>query len=240
VDSFDRTILVYLHELLENSPLLTKFMLFLYSDDLKFGVFVALIWWAWFEAKDKPHVREVREKIIAGFIGAMCCLGVVRVMVAYLPMRLRPLANPSLGLNFPVPAEGYAQWSSFPSDHAALFTFLTVTLFSISVPLGILGLLDTVFLICFPRIFLGIHYPTDIVAGAIMGVAGGIVFAGAGLRSYLSRPILAWIEMHPASFYASAFILSFVLAHVFFPVINIALRARHFAVLITHTLHAVR
>ena len=144
------------------------------------------------------------------------------------------------GLDFPVPAEGYAEWSSFPSDHAALFSFLTASLFNISTPLGIAGLVDTVFLICLPRIVLGIHYPTDILAGAALGVAGGVFFTRTRIRRVLSKPIFAWMEVHPASFYASAFLLSFVLAHVFFPVINILVRVKHLATFSTRNMHAVR
>jgi PAP2 superfamily protein len=209
-------------------------MVSIYEDELKLGVFVALIWWAWFEAKDTNRVQEIREKIVASLIGGICCLAVVRLMVTYLPMRIRPLANPDLGLGFPIPGEGFKDWSSFPSDHAALFFFLTVCLFSISVPLGSLALFDTVFLICFPRVFVGVHYPTDILAGAAMGIADGLLFTRERIRKYLAGPILRWMDFHPASFYASAFLLSFVLAHVFFPVLRIVWEVKGLAAIVAH------
>jgi membrane-associated phospholipid phosphatase len=77
------------------------------------------------------------------------------------------------------------QWSAFPSDTAALFFFLATCLWSISTLLGSLALLDAAFLICLPRVFLGIHYPTDILAGAVIGVVGGYWATRPNARAWL-------------------------------------------------------
>ena len=238
MNSFDYNILLYMHYLSSRSPIFTKAVVGLYGDELKLGFFVALIWWAWFDAKNSDRLEEVREKIVAGLVGGVCSLVIVRLMVTFLPMRVRPLANPALAWHFPIPTGGFANWSSFPSDHAALFTLLTVCLFSISVPLGWLALFDTVFLICMPRVFVGVHYPTDMVVGSLMGLVGGYWVTRPGVRAYLARPVLRWMDVHPASFYASAFLLSFVIAHVFFPILNLALGAKKLVVLSIHA-HSV-
>jgi|SRR5580704_12754266 undecaprenyl-diphosphatase len=221
MNSFDYNILVYLNHFGSHSPILTKVIVGIYQDSLKLGLFVALIWWAWFDESHRAHFQEAREKIVASLIGGMLCVGLVRIMVLVLPFRQRPMSTPSLGLTFPIAAEGWGNWSSFPSDHAALFSLLTVCLFSISRRLGLVALVDTVFLICLPRIFVGVHYPTDLIAGALMGIAAGYWLTREQVRSFLSRPMLQWLHVHPASFYASAFLFSFLLAHVFFPVTNI-------------------
>src|SRR6266481_1039870 len=226
MNSFDYNILVYLNHLGNHSPVLMKVIVGIYQDSLKLALFVALIWWAWFEASDRARLQVAREKIVASFIGGLLCVGLVRIMVLVLPFRQRPMSIPSLGLTFPIATEGWGNWSSFPSDHAALFSLLTVCLFSISTRLGLLALFDTVFLICLPRIFVGVHYPTDLIVGALMGSAAGYWLTREQVRTSLSRPMLHWLHVHPASFYSCAFLFSFLLAHVFFPVTNILIDTR--------------
>jgi undecaprenyl-diphosphatase len=203
-----------------------KVMVGIYQDSLKLAFFVALFWWAWFDAKDPARLHEAREKIVASFIGGMLCVGLVRVMALVLPFRTRPLANTSLCLTFPVATDTWGHWSSFPSDHAALFFSLTVCLFSISTRLGLLALADTVFLICLPRMFVGVHYPTDLILGALIGIVAGRWLMRKRVRGFLSRPMLRWLDVHPASFYSSAFLFSFLLSHVFFPAMNLAINAK--------------
>jgi len=215
-------------------PILSKVIVGIYDDSMKLGLFVALLWWAWFESRDSDSIQVVREKIVASLIGGVLSVGLVRLMILELPFRSRPLSNPSLGLVFPVASEGWLSWSSFPSDHAALFSLLTVCLFSISDGLGLLALLDTVFLICLPRVFVGVHYPTDLVVGASIGIAAGYWVTRGRVRRVLSRPLLRWLQVHPASFYAAAFVFSFLLAHVFFPATKLIEGTRLFARAILH------
>lgn len=60
---------------------------------------------------------------------------------------------------------------SFPSGHSAIsFCMMTViALFSKSKSLNIMAVV-LAFLIAFSRLYLYIHYPTDVIVGAIMGV----------------------------------------------------------------------
>jgi hypothetical protein len=57
-------------------------------------------------------------------------------------------------------------WSSFPSDHACLFFALATGLCLISPVIGGLALLHASLIVSLPRIYLGLHYPTDVLAGA--------------------------------------------------------------------------
>lgn len=70
----------------------------------------------------------------------------------------------------------HATGKSFPSDHTTVTTaiaagFLFVTPFK---KLGVAILLSAV-VIGFSRIFVGIHYPADIVGGLATGLAGGVL-----------------------------------------------------------------
>jgi len=61
----------------------------------------------------------------------------------------------------------------FPSDHAVLFFALATGLFMAHRKLGIAAYAWVIVAICFPRLYLGIHWPTDVIAGAAVGVALG-------------------------------------------------------------------
>ena len=62
-------------------------------------------------------------------------------------------------------------WSSFPSDHAILFMALAVAIFLASRRFGWLALTYTTLCIIGPRVYLGWHWPTDVLAGALLGAA---------------------------------------------------------------------
>ena len=59
--------------------------------------------------------------------------------------------------------------SSFPSGHAAFFFALSTVIYFYNKKAGILFFLAS-FLISISRVFCGIHWPSDILAGAIIGI----------------------------------------------------------------------
>ncbi|HEB01420.1 MAG TPA: phosphatase PAP2 family protein [Candidatus Portnoybacteria bacterium] len=59
--------------------------------------------------------------------------------------------------------------SSFPSGHTAFFFALSVSIFFFNKKAGSIFLVASLF-IGLARVFVGIHYPLDILAGAVVGV----------------------------------------------------------------------
>ncbi len=77
---------------------------------------------------------------------------------------------------------------SFPSGHTAQAFFLMTTVanyFKLS-PLIALGLYAVAVLVGVTRVYLGMHFPRDVVGGAVLGLFWGIVVAVIG--SYLAFP----------------------------------------------------
>jgi len=62
--------------------------------------------------------------------------------------------------------------ASFPSGHAAFFFALSLVVYHYNKKAGI-GFFIASFLISISRVFVGIHWPSDILAGAIVGIFSG-------------------------------------------------------------------
>lgn len=63
---------------------------------------------------------------------------------------------------------------SFPSGHTSA-SFSVATIIALNIPELSLFAISIAFLIGISRIYLGVHYPTDVVAGIIIGVGSGII-----------------------------------------------------------------
>jgi undecaprenyl-diphosphatase len=67
--------------------------------------------------------------------------------------------------------------SSFPAGHAAT-AFAGATLLSYVAPKAMPGFFALAVLIACSRVYVGVHYPSDVIAGAIVGAAVGAVAIG--------------------------------------------------------------
>lgn len=67
--------------------------------------------------------------------------------------------------------------SSFPAGHAAT-AFAGATLLSYVAPKAMPGFFALAVLIAYSRVYVGVHYPGDVIAGAIVGAAVGAVAIG--------------------------------------------------------------
>ena len=185
------------------------------SDLLKGGVLLALLWWCWTRRSGTligPDLYSVRT-----IVGALVAIAVGRGMQNFLPMRLRPVHDPDIGFVVPHDVNAWAVdgWSSFPSDHAVLFFALATALWWANRTVGIVAFLWTLVVICLPRVYLGLHYPTDILAGGVVGVLIMIavltVPVPAGLRDWLGR----LQAVRPGLVYSLGFLVTLQMATLF-------------------------
>lgn len=68
---------------------------------------------------------------------------------------------------------------SMPSTHTTIFVALSVIVYSMNRKLGFVFWIST-FFICVSRVVLGVHYPVDILVGAILGTIIGLIFVRLG------------------------------------------------------------
>jgi len=216
---FDYTIVIFLNQFVRRSLALDTFFLLGTSSDLLRGCFIAiLIWWCWF--KEGKQQRQNREILLYGIVASMGTVLLARTIAHIVPFRQRPIHNPELVLRF---AEGLARhtlhgWSSFPSDHAAVFFALATSLWLVSRRAGALAMAHALFLVCLPRVCLGIHYPSDVLGGATIGVSLALLGLSVQVRGLVIGRALRWLDRSPRFFYAVFFFLTYLIATIFSPV----------------------
>ncbi|MCC3156350.1 phosphatase PAP2 family protein [Hymenobacter sp. 15J16-1T3B] len=218
VPAFDRHILEALNQWVHVWPRFDVFVEFLsYSSLFKGVLFTVVMWWVWFSSAE-PEVAMHKRQIILGILTG-CLLGmfVARVLVHAFPERPRPLHNTELTLR-PVRAQLVADSkdrSSFPSDHATLFFALATGFCFLSWRLGVAALLYVVVFVCLPRVYLDLHYPTDLLAGGLVGALAAVLCNLPALRQRLYAPLLAWQRRHPSPFYVGLFLMTYQIDDMF-------------------------
>ncbi|BAB53701.1 phosphatase PAP2 family protein [Mesorhizobium japonicum] len=130
---------------------------------------VALQWWS---KTDRVHVRHAT--IVAG-LSFLIGLGANQIILLFVH-RMRPYEAGITHLIIPTSAD----WS-FPSDHATA-AFAIVAAFALqALPGRALVFGSIAVLVAWSRVYVGTHYMTDVLGGALMGICA------AGLVSILYR-----------------------------------------------------
>ncbi len=140
---------------------------------LKGGLLLALYWSLWFRpGSDRDSRRRAISAIVAGALFAVVAC---RVVADLGPHRIRPMYNPHLQHRaYLLPQSlNLVNWSAFPSDTAAYFFALAFGLARLSRRLAVPAMLYAAGWICLPRLFLGEHYASDVIAGALVGIVRG-------------------------------------------------------------------
>ena len=181
---------------------------------LNSAVLVSVYWWAWMTQKsDTNGIRETL--VVTLFLANPLGVLVARVLAASLPYRERPVSDPQLHFNMPYAqtANALIHWSSFPSDHAVVVFCLATGLWMVSRRIGAWALVYAA-LLSIPRIYAGIHYPTDILAGAVMGIGFAFLAKVPSLRNIASTA-LNYLSRRPAYLYILLFMWTFETGELF-------------------------
>jgi undecaprenyl-diphosphatase len=216
MNTFDLNVMTYVNRFSQYSRILDNMICFLSGSHLlKGGVLVTITWWAWF--KSDEHQSHNREHITSTLLCCLLALMLSRVLAVTLPFRLRPLHEEGLGFLVPygMKTSTLDGWSSFPSDHAVLFFVLSTGLLFISRKAGALALAYTALFIALPRIYLGVHYPTDIIAGAIIGMTIALLGNIYLVQNKSLKSIANWSYSKPDIFYPVFFLLTYQIADMF-------------------------
>ena len=214
---FDRAIVLFLNQFAQRSWTLDQLATLIATTDIiKGGVFASFLWWAWFKAG--PEQKRDREIVVATLAGCAVALFAARYLALTLPHHARPIADPTLDFVRPYGKvrTSLEHWSAFPSDHAALFLGMATGICLVSRRLGVFTFAYALVVTGMARIYLGLHYPSDVIAGAALGAGMVGLAVQERVRRPLARAVLAWPQRRPALFYALFFLVTYQIATLFF------------------------
>lgn len=218
MNPIDHHVLAYLNQFAGKSWTFDAAVeLLAHNDNLKTGVFTGLLFWTWFREGERQ--AEDRATLIFGVLASGAALVVARLLAISLPFRERPLRVPDLHFVLPhsIGRHAVLGWSAFPSDNATLFFGLATCLFLVSRKAGLLALAHACLVVAFARVYLGLHYPTDILGGALLGVSAVLLVRVPALRSAVTRWPMEWLRDHPQSFHAAFCMLVVFVSSTFIP-----------------------
>jgi undecaprenyl-diphosphatase len=219
---FDRSIIYFLNSFSRKSWTFDYSVLFIANSTfVRAGLITFMLVWLWFRID--RNLIKTRESILSTVFFTLVALVFVKVFRFFLPFRPRPLHNPELILNLPfgVDSSSLFEWSAFPSDTAAFFFAMASGLFFISRSLGTLAIAYSLVVVCMSRIYLGYHYPTDIIAGMIIGMIFGYISSLPKARRAVAYYPILLMRRHRSAFYGCFFITFVEFTNIFEDVRNV-------------------
>jgi membrane-associated phospholipid phosphatase len=184
------------------------------SVHLKGLAFIGTFGALWFQ-RTKSQVQQ-RETLILLLIAIVLSLIVARLFAQLLPFRVRPMFTSGIGYRPPLLELGayFENWSAFPSDTAAILFAMTTGFWLLSRWWGLLWAGFSVVAMG-ARIYFGLHFPGDILAGALIGVGVTLAINNEFMRARVAAPIVAVEHQAPAIFYALLFPFTYEISTLF-------------------------
>ena len=200
---------------------------------VKGGVLAALLVAVWFRESGDANDMELRHRSIVSGLFATCAAVIIARLLSFaLPFRGRLIYEPGIHFVRPFSMDGQdltGWWTSFPSDNAVLFFALAATVYAGCRRVGIIAYLYALLTVGFARVYIGIHHPTDILAGSVIGIAIVQVSLIPTVRALVTRRPMDWLAKRPQVFYPLMFMLLLAISTVFDPVFSFGHIARKIA-----------
>jgi len=161
--SIDATILLWLNGWVGTFPVLDNIVDVVVSDYLVPVALSTALLGLWFAGKN-PEIRERYQKAV--FVG-MSAIGLSNLsvfVINHIYFRPRPFTQYEVSLLFYRPTD-----SSFPANPAAIAFGVAIAVWMVNRRFG-WALIAIASIFSISRVYAGVFYPSDIVAGALMGV----------------------------------------------------------------------
>ncbi|WP_069806467.1 phosphatase PAP2 family protein [Vulcanisaeta thermophila] len=186
---------VYIFNLIFNheNPAITPILVVLSTDDYgRALVWIPVALVLWFVGSRYERYRRASVVMVASFALSLV-VGELMKHVMYEPrpfmlMNIKPLIHESTD-------------SSYPSGHALIvgtgaYSALLTTPWYVAIPLLIEALLVT-----YGRVYVGVHWPIDIIAGWVLGIANVELTMAIpkyqDLIHWIMKKLLSWLSLPP-------------------------------------------
>ncbi len=196
-----------------------------FYNSVKMLPIVAAFFALWLGAQRSGQGRRLfLQGIFGGFAGLVASQPIQNLG----PNRPRPLyAISDFVVPIGRPADVLRDWNSFPSDTAALSFALSFALWRVDRRLGVAAFAWSAVIVCSPRLYTGLHYMSDLLAGAAMGiVATMLVGRWRGLTDAAIRVTERAERRHATVFAIALIMLAYQFTTMFEDVRVLARRAQ--------------
>lgn len=230
MNALDRGLLEFLNRFAGRWPALDQTVKQVALGDLyKGAVTVAVLWGLWFLGDARRP--EGRRKLATGVTAVLVGLAFNRALAALLPFRPRPLRDPSMDFHPPhgMHPDLFSTVSAFPSDHAVMFLGLAAVAWSVSRRAGAALFVHALVVVLLPRLYLGLHHPSDMLAGAALGLGAAWLGLRRRPRALIGGAAETWARRHAPSFYGLMALLAYLMATLFDDLVQAALLIRRLA-----------
>lgn len=214
--NFDHPLVTLINGFSQKSPILDKAVVdFMMLDTVKILPIVTAVL---VTALSQRSNGDVNRSLVTSLGGAFLALLVARI-AQNISERPRPVFAdiPGFRIPFGTDPEIPADWSSLPSDTAALGFALAVAVLLHSRPLGMACLAWALLVTSLPRVYAGYHYPSDILAGGAIGAVCALAVAHFPPRRVIALTHGA-MERSPPLYYGAVFVILYATATMFFDV----------------------
>ncbi|ABI93424.1 phosphatase PAP2 family protein (plasmid) [Roseobacter denitrificans] len=212
----DETVLNWLNVYAAQSETFDRLVSFAANNALPKGVPVAMLFlFLWFLPRADQAYARVR--LIALVAISFVAIAVGKAAALSFPYRPRPLHNEALDLELPISIgpQTLDGWSSFPSDHAVLYGALATGFWMVNRWAGLAAVLHALLVIAFSRVYLTLHYPTDILGGAAIGLVVCLVLMRPMAALVQRVGVIDMAERWPQYFHPLFFVMLFQIATMF-------------------------
>lgn len=174
--NIDLTIFNVIHNLAGRNALLDWLGVFC-AEYLGYVLILFLFAYAFYkmvsnQKNQKQSAWEIYKNNFKMVVEALVAAGFTRFVLAEIIRKLMFRARPFVQLNLQPLINQSPLEASFPSGHATFFFALSTIVYFYNKKMGVWFYIASI-LIVLGRVFVGIHWPSDILAGAILGILVG-------------------------------------------------------------------
>jgi membrane-associated phospholipid phosphatase len=221
MNSFDYSIITFVNQFSRKSSFFDAFVNLLIANNLfKGGVIAMAFWLLWF-SKKIINQEKSRQLLLATLAGGFAAMVAARMLVHVLPFRVRPLFNKDLHFLAPfgdwhtMAAASFIDVNSMPSDTATLVIALSFGLVLVSRRVGLWVMAYAIVFVCLPRVYIGVHNPTDLLAGGLLGTACVWLTTRPFMLNNVFQPLLVQHKQYAGGFYLVLFLITYQIGTMF-------------------------